>query len=82
MRRTIWGIVILLLVIAPTLDLAWNEPAVGWSLGAHCQVHATPGMTFEPVRLIVAFTSEPLLSDNPSDYLLGISSAIDIPPRL
>ena len=80
-QRLVLVLITLLLVGAPFVDIAWNEPALDGQQGVHCQLHANPGASLEPAPLVVTRSSE-LLS--PSDALARFAlrgSSIFIPPR-
>jgi hypothetical protein len=82
MRRAGWAVVVILLVLAPVLDLSWNEPMLDGGQHTHCQLHATPGMALEPACIVVTFAVELLLPPKLLDRLPLVGSSIDIPPRL
>jgi len=74
--------VIMLLVAAPALHLAGNEPTFDPSQGARCQVHLIPGMACEAVCLIVVLAAEPVRPfEAPARFPL-VGASIFIPPRL
>jgi hypothetical protein len=79
--RSIAALVILLLTVAPALDLAWNEPTLDQSPGARCPLHATPGVICQPAGLIVVLAVERLLPDDVLDRLRLAGAPIFIPPR-
>ncbi|MGH8071646.1 MAG: hypothetical protein ACRERE_41715 [Candidatus Entotheonellia bacterium] len=81
MLRTVVTLFIILLVVAPALDLGWNEPTLAQSQGARCPLHGTPAVTFEPTCLVVAFAAEWLLPFEALNRLPLISASIFIPPR-
>lgn len=80
-RRVGWVLAILLLVVAPVLDLAWNEPTLDEGRGMRCQLHANPVMALEPLSPLVALPAELLLPFEPLDRLPLVSPLIFIPPR-
>lgn len=82
MRRAAWMCVILLLLVAPTLDFAWNEPALAQSPGARCQLHATPAATFEAAYLAGPLAAEFLSPAEPIELPPWVGPSIFIPPRL
>lgn len=73
--------VVVLLVVVPLLDFAWNEPLLDQSPGVHCPLHANPGVALEPARPAVPRPEEllPLVTSPACRSLLGPS--IFIPPR-
>jgi hypothetical protein len=79
--RVVWALAILLLVVAPVLDLAWNEPALDEGQGMRCQLHANPVMALEPLSPLVALAAELFLSFEPLDRFPLIGHSIFIPPR-
>lgn len=82
MKRAVWAFIVILLVMAPVLDLAWNEPALDQSPGARCQLHATPAVASEPAYLVVALAIEWLLPFKSLDRSPLVSASIFIPPRV
>ena len=81
-RRFVWALAALLLLVTPALDLAWNEPAADESQGARCQLHATPAVPFEVVYLAVALRIELLPPLDLPDRSPLVGRSIFIPPRL
>ena len=82
MQRAVWAFVIILLVLSPALDLAWNEPVSDGSPNVHCQLHATPAVAFEPGGVLVMYASERFQAVEPHDRLPLVGASIDIPPRV
>lgn len=72
----------LLLIAAPVVDLALNEPTLNESQGARCHLHANPAIRCAPTALAVALLAAPFLPPEPSDRLPLIGSSIFIPPRV
>jgi len=73
-QRMVWALVVLLLVVAPALDLGWAEPTL--SRGGHCQLHANPAAP------IIVLAAELLLPFESLARLPFIASTIFIPPRI
>jgi hypothetical protein len=82
MRRGIWGIVVILSVLAPVLDLAWNEVMMDGSQEARRLLHTTPVVTFDPVTAILVVAAEVVLAVEWHDCLPLIGPSIFIPQRL
>jgi hypothetical protein len=80
-QRLVVVLIALLLVGAPFVDLAWNEPALDGQQGVHCQLHANPAVTLEPAPLVVTRSSEFLSSSDPLARFALRGSSIFIPPR-
>ncbi|MBI3327263.1 MAG: hypothetical protein HYZ81_11250 [Nitrospinae bacterium] len=81
MLRAILPFFIILLVVLPALDLAWNEPVLDQPPGARCQLHATPAVACEPVGLVLGLAAELLLPFEALDHFPMVSPSIFIPPR-
>jgi hypothetical protein len=79
--RVVWALALTLLVVAPVLDLAWNEPALDEGQGMRCQLHANPVVALEPLSPLVALAAELLLPFEPLDRFPLVSPLIFIPPR-
>lgn len=78
-----WAVLALFLLVAvPFLDLAWNEPQLGQSDDARCQLHANPPIGAEPMSLEVALVAEPFLPLVPPDRVPLIGASIFVPPRV
>ena len=80
-QRPVLVLIALLLVGAPFVDLAWNEPALDEQQGVHCQLHANPAVTIEPAPLVVTRSSEFLSPSDPLARFALRGSSIFIPPR-
>lgn len=80
-RRAGWALAILVLVVAPALDLAWNEPALDGSQGTRCQLHGNPGADLQLVSPVVALAAELRPPSEPLARFPLIASSIFIPPR-
>lgn len=81
-QRLLWLLAAALLVVAPALDLAWNEPAADESQGARCQLHANPVVALQPVAPVVVLASGPLLPFEPLGRVPLVGSSIFVPPRV
>lgn len=79
-QRMVWALVVLLLVVAPALDLGWAEPTL--SRGGHCQLHANPGVALERTAPIIVLAAELLLPFESLARVPFIASTIFIPPRI
>src|SRR3989304_10075845 len=78
--RPVRPLVILLLVMVPSLDLAWNDSTLDESQGAYCQLHANPGVSLQPVSPVMVLSAERFLPFQPLDRFPLIGSCIFIPP--
>lgn len=81
-RRFVWALAALLLLVTPALDLAWNEPAADESQGGRCQLHANPVVALQPVAPVVALASGLLLPFEPPDPVPLLGPSIFVPPRV
>jgi len=76
------GLVVLLLVVTPALDLGWNEPTQDGRQGVRCPLHANPAVAAAPAldgaALVWArFAEEPTLERVPL-----VAPCVFVPPRL
>ncbi len=78
-QRMVWALVVLLLVVAPALDLGWAEPTLSQG---YCQLHANPGVALEPTAPIIILAAELLVPFELLTRLPFIASTIFIPPRI
>jgi hypothetical protein len=81
LQRAGWTLAIVLLIIVPALDLAWNEPALDENQGARCQLHANPGVTLQPHSPVVALAAGLIGPSQACDHFPLIGPSIFIPPR-
>jgi len=81
-RRFVWALAALLLLVTPALDLAWNEPAADEGQGARCQLHANPVVTFQPVAPVIALAAELPLPFELPDPVPLLGPSIFVPPRV
>ena len=77
----LWVALIVLLLAAPALDLAWNEPVLNEAQSPHCQLHANPAMACEPASRVVTPIADLLLPLEPPDRLPLLGRSIFVPPR-
>jgi hypothetical protein len=82
MRHGIWVAIVILLTLAPVLDLAWNEPVIDGSQEARCLLHATPAAIFAPVAAMLLVAAEVVSPVEWHDCLPLIGPSIFLPPRL
>ena len=80
--RVISALAALVLVVAPAVDLAWNEPTLEEPQGARCPLHANPGAALGAPALVVSHSAVPLLHSEPVVHFELLSFSIFIPPRV
>ena len=77
----LWVALIVLLLVVPALDLAWNEPALDETQSTRCQLHANPVMGGQPASPVVTLIADLLLPLESPDRLPLLGCSIFVPPR-
>jgi hypothetical protein len=82
LSRTIIGLMALLLLVTPSLDLARDEAPRDSSQGVRCPLHANPAVAAVPVWHGLTLVWARVIADTRLDRVSSVPPSVFVPPRV